>query len=277
MTTTGPGHRTASLSPVSDLPPPPPSNPNSVPPPPPDNLAPPPGYVAYQGAPTPQGTLRRVSGLKTAITVLSIIVAIGTALSAVLMGTVEDAANDFLRGDISEDDFIADYAPLLVGQSIQGIGQLGLVVVSIIWLYRVAKNVRLFGRKTTWAPLWAVFGWVLPPLFFVIPFLMVREMWKASDPDSPYGSDSWKRSGESMAVIAWFLLYGVASTVLGLVQASTVFNQGFGGDTDTLAETVTDFGGLGMLTSLVTVLAAIAWILAVREITDRHVRLTGER
>ena len=65
--------------------------------------------------------------------------------------------------------------------------------------------------------------------------------------------------------------------MLGLVQASTVFNQGFGGDTDTLAETVTDFGALGLLTSLVTVLAAIAWILAVREITDRHVRLTGER
>ncbi len=209
--------------------------------------------------------------------VLSIIVAIGTVLTALLMTTVEDAANDFLAGNISEDDFIADYTPLLAGQALQSVGQIALVVVSIVWLYRVAKNVRLFGRQTTWAPLWAVFGWVLPPVLIVIPFLMVREMWKASDPDSPYGTDSWRRSGESMTVIAWFLLYGVALSVLTVLQASALFGQGFGGDTEDLAESVTDFGGVGMLTALVTVLAAIAWILAVREITDRHVRLTGER
>ncbi len=240
-------------------------------------MTPPPGYVAYQGAPTPAGTLRRISGLRTAVIVLSIIVAAGTAISTLLTATVGDSADDFLAGNLSEDDFLADYAPVLIGQAIQGFGQFALMIVSVVWMYRVAKNVRLFGRATTWAPLWAVFGWILPPILFVIPFLMLRELWKASDPDSPYGSDSWRQSGESPIVIVWFLLYGVISAVLAVLQASTIFSQGFGGDADSLAETVDDFGALAVAGGIVTVLAAVAWALAVREISTRHIRLTGER
>lgn len=263
---------------MSDFPPPPP-DPGSTPPPPPppSGLTPPPGYVAYQGAPTPTGTLSRVLGLKKVIVILSIVTAVGSLLTAVLTSTVRGSADDFLAGRLSEDDFIADYAPVLIGQLVQSVGQFALAIVSIIWLFRVAKNVRLFGRNTTWAPIWAVFGWVLPPVLIIIPFLMVREMWKASDPESPYGTDTWKQSGESSTVIIWFVLYGVLSTVLAVLQVGTLFGQGFGGGTDSLAETVNDFGGLTVASTVVIVLAAGAWAMTVREITERHVRLTGER
>ena len=39
------------------------ATPSSMPPPPPPGLTPPPGYVAYQNAPTPTGQLKRVGGL----------------------------------------------------------------------------------------------------------------------------------------------------------------------------------------------------------------------
>lgn len=260
---------------MSDLPPPPPPAP--TPPPPPDGLTPPPGYVAYQNQPTPAGTLGRVSGLAKAVTVLTVITAVGSLITAVLTPTIQDAADDFLAGNIDEDTFISEYTPLLIGQGLQGFAQLALAVVSIIWLFRVAKNLRVFGRRTTWAPIWAVFGWILPPVLIVIPFLMVREVWKASDPSSPYGSESWKQSGESPTVIAWFALYGIGSAVLIALSATSAFGQGFGGGTSDLAETIADFGTLGYVSALVTVLAAGAWILVVRETTSRHVRLTGEQ
>ena len=58
-------------------------------------------------------------------------------------------------------------------------------------MYRIATNVRAFQRQTTWSPLFAIFGWMLPPfVLYVIPFLMLRELWKASDSEQP------RRSGE---------------------------------------------------------------------------------
>ncbi|MEL6893400.1 MAG: DUF4328 domain-containing protein [Actinomycetota bacterium] len=269
---------------MSDLPPPPtpggdaphPPSATPPPPPPPGTLTPPPGYVAFQGAPTPSGTLARVGGLRTAIVVLCAVTAAGTLLTALLTGTVNDAAEDYLAGNISDTDFIADYAPILIGQGVQSVGQLALAVITIIWLYRVAKNVRLFGRQTTWAPIWAVFGWILPPVLVIIPFLMVREVWKASDPDTPYGSDSWKSGAESPTIVAWFVVYGVILTAISVAQIGAVFGQGFGGDADTLAESVTDFGGIDLLLAFVTIVSAGLWALVVRQVTARHIRLTGE-
>ena len=75
---------------------------------------------------------------------------------------------------------------------------IALVVLSIIWLYRVPPNHRALGRALTWAPGWAIGGWFLPPLLYVIPLLVLREAWKAADPAVPPGSpDVEVRSGET--------------------------------------------------------------------------------
>lgn len=261
---------------VSDYPPPPPPSSDPVPPPP-SGLTPPPGYVAYQGQPTPTTPLGRVDGLRKAIVILTVILIVGTILTAIFTTTATDAADDFLAGNLSEDDFLADYVPALIGQGIAGIAQLALAVLSIIWLFRLAKNLRTFGRQTTWAPIWAVFGWILPPILIIIPFLMVREVWKASDPQSAYGTDSWKQSREPSSVIVWFAVYGIGSVLLLVLQAGSGIGQNFGGDTEDLAEVVSDFGTYGIASTLVTVAGAIAWIWVVRETTSRHTQLTGER
>jgi Domain of unknown function (DUF4328) len=149
-----------------------------------------------------------------------------------------------------------------------------VIVLSMIWLYRVAANHRSLGRQLTWAPGWAIGGWFLPPLLFIIPLLMLRESWKASAPDVPPGSPEWKQKGESPLIWTWFLVYSVVPIVLAILGASQFRN--FSRDTEDLAEYFDEQQGLIIASGLVTVLAAIAWGLVVREITSRHARLSGE-
>ncbi len=46
---------------------------------------------------------------------------------------------------------------------------------------------------TTFAPVFAVVGWMLPPFLYVLPFLILRELWKASDPGTPVADEGWRR------------------------------------------------------------------------------------
>ncbi len=87
---------------------------------------------------------------------------------------------------MSEDDFNEAIAPYTAVQLIVGLATIATFIVTTIWMYRLATNVRAFRRDTTWSPLFAIFGWMLPPIvLYVIPFLMLRELWKASDRDRP--------------------------------------------------------------------------------------------
>ena len=57
----------------------------------------------------------------------------------------------------------------------------------MIWMFKMAKNVRALGRQgLRYAPGWAIGGWFVPPcVLYVVPWLMFRELWKASDPEPP--------------------------------------------------------------------------------------------
>ena len=245
-------------------------------PPPPPPFAPPPGYVEY--APTNWSTgLRRVGGLAKALVIVLVIVAIGQVISVATTGSVSDAAQEYLNSDQSaaaEDEFEEDLAVNGMTSLVAGAASIAVIVLSVIWLYRVAANHRALGRQLTWAPGWAIAGWVLPPLLFIIPLLMLRESWKASAPDVPPGSQEWKQNGESPLVWIWFLLYSVVPIVLAGLGAAQLWN--FSRDTADLAEYFDEQKGLIVAQGVVTVLAAIAWGLLVREITRRHSEFSGE-
>ena len=115
---------------------------------------------------------------------------------------------------------------------------------------------------------------MLPPLLFIIPLLMLRESWKASAPDVPPGSPDWKQKGESPLVWIWFLLYSFVPIVLAILGAAQFWDVSR--EADDLAEYFDEQQGLIIAQGVVTVLAAIAWALVIREITRRHTQLTGE-
>jgi hypothetical protein len=233
--------------------------------------------MAYNTAPTPMRPLSRVKGVATATMILTGIAGLGAVVTALTTPSATDSAKDFLAGRISEDQFLDDYTTFGLTQSLQSIGTIATAVLTIIWLYRLAANVRSFGRATTWAPIWAVFGWILPPVLIVIPFLMVREVWKASDPAAPQDPHGWKQSAENPLIWVWFVVYGIVPVIIAAVSFNAAFGAGFSRDADSLAESLDDFGTIQMIGAGFTVLSAIAWIIVVRQITARHVELTNER
>ena len=247
-----------------------------APPPPPPDFAPPPGYVGYgqPGAVTPT---RRTRPLAKSIVVMTTIVAVATILTAILSASLSTDAEAYLDGRLGEDDFRDALGPLSTVQLLAGLATLATGILTMIWMYRVATNLRSLGRRTTWNPLFAVFGWFLPPLvLYIIPFLMLRELWKASDPEA-VGDERWRKSGENPALWVWFALFGILPTILVFIQASSLATDGLPNtDLEAVADGLDGFGLGGWFVALTSVVAAVTWILVVRQLTDRHARLTGE-
>lgn len=247
------------------------------PPPPPPDLAPPPGYAAFDNRPT-QAATRRIGGLGKAVVVLVVIAAVAALATALFSTAVTQDAEDFLAGDISEDDFQSAIAPLNAVQLVSVAVLLATGVLTIIWMYRMAANVRAFGRATTWHPLFAVFGWLLPPLvLYVIPFLVLRELWKASAPTEVDGGEGWKRERDNPVLWVWFVLFGIFPTIMLAVELGNLASAGLpAGDYESIAESLEDFAALDWIVTIVNIGAAITWLAFVRQLTARHVRLTGE-
>jgi hypothetical protein len=234
--------------------------------------------VGYDAHPTPMVPVSRVGGLGRAIVVLTSVVAVATVLTTLLNLGASSAASDFLAGQTSEDDFRQSLAPLTAVQTLAGVATVATAVVTIIWMFRIARNLRAFGRRTTWHPLFSIFGWLLPPFFlYVIPFLVLREQWKASDPAPDDGTESWRRSGENPVLWAWFVFYGLLPLVFFVAQIGAIANTGIGtGDLETVAESLEDIGALALLSAVSVVGAAVSWVLFVRQTTRRHTTLTNE-
>jgi hypothetical protein len=217
-----------------------------------------------------------VGGLSKAIVVLVAGIAVATIITSVMsIGVVSDA-EDFLDGEITDQTFEDAIGPLSGVQTMVSVLTVGTAVVTMIWMYRIAANLRRADRSTTWNPLFAVFGWILPPILFVIPFLMLRELWKASDLSA--GAERWRSSGENVALWAWFVVFGVLPTVVAAVQIESLASRGLpAGDLESVAEGIRDSGSIGMVSGVLNVAAAIAWILVVRQLTERHATFTGEQ
>ena len=241
-------------------------------------MTPPPGYAAYQGNPTPTTGIRRIGGLAKAVVVSVIVVAVGTVITALLSADISTDAADFLAGSISKSEFEDAIVPLTSMQMLVSVATLSTGILTIVWMFRMAHNVRAFGRVTTWSPLFAIFGWFLPPMvLYIIPFLVLRELWKASEPTGVDGSDTWKRSRDNPLLWVWFVVFGVLPAVLLAVQIGSFATGGLPtGDIEAVADSLDDFGTIGFITAILTVAAAVTWVLFVRQLTERHKRLTSE-
>jgi len=203
-------------------------------------------------------------------------IAVATVITSIMSLAVVSDAEDFLADDMTDDAFEDAIGPLSSVQTMVSALTVGTAVVTMIWMFRLAANLRRADRSTTWNPLFAVFGWILPPILFVIPFLMLRELWKASDLAA--GADRWRSSGENVALWVWFVVFGVLPTFVAAVQIESLASRGLpAGDLESVAEGIRDSGSIGVVSGLLNVAAAVAWIMVVRQLTERHTTFTGER
>ena len=234
--------------------------------------------MAYEGHPTPAAPTRRIGGLAIPIVVSTAIVAVGTLIAAFLSAVSPRTQPTSWPAASSESEFEDALVPLNSVQLLVSVATLATGVLTIIWMFRIANNVRAFGRATTWSPLFAIFGWFLPPLIlYIIPFLVLRELWKASEPTVVDGTDSWKRTPDNPLLWVWFVLFGLLPAVLFAVQIGSFAAGGVPtGDIESVAESLDEFGAVGWLTAVLIVAAAIVWMRFVRQFTQRHKRLTNE-
>lgn len=244
------------------------------PPPPQPHLAPPPGAVGYQTSPWGATRLRRTAGIAKALVILLAVVALGQIITALFIPGQVDNAEDFLAGNIDEDTFLDEQIGFSAVSLITGAVTIAIIVLSMIWLFRVASNHRDLRRQTTWAPGWAIGGWFLPPLLYIIPTLMFRELWKASDPDVPVGGD-WKSGRTSPLVWVWFVLYSLVPVILLFAQGGDTLGS-LGGSEDQLAEQLTGSQTSVVIATAVTIAGAVAFVALARALTSRHRRLIGE-
>ena len=228
---------------------------------------------AYHGA-APAPALKRTNGLGKAAMVAVGATAVATVVTALVQRTVTDEAERFLAGGVSDTDFIESIAGYALLSVLQGVGVVVSAVLVIIWMFRVARNHRTLHRGGTWGPGWAIGGWFLPPLLYVIPTLMFNELWKASDPDVPVGGD-WRSGRGTPLVPIWFVTYSVLPIVMMFFQ-SNVFS-GFGAAEEDLARQIIDDQDATLASGLVAVAGAVSFIALARALADRHQRFTGER
>lgn len=218
--------------------------------------------------------LKRIGKLGGGSQLLVGLAALFGALTVLVSQTMTDDADRFLDGDSSSEDFISAIAPYLLLSLVGGALLIGSAVVVMIWMFRIAANHRALHRGANWGPGWAIGGWFLPPLLYIIPTLMFRELWRASDPDVPIGGD-WKSGPVSPMVTLWFLTYSLVPLGLMFAQNDTVLS-GLGGSDDQLARQITGDQGPVIATTAATLVAAVAFIAFARQLTARHQRLTGE-
>lgn len=219
-------------------------------------------------------TLKRVGAIGRAAQILVAIASLAGVVAVLAGYAVRDDARRYLDGDASTSDFQTAILPYSLVGLVQGAATLAAVVLVMIWMYRLASNHRALHRDGRWGPGWAIGGWFLPPFLYVIPFLMLRELWRASDPAVAVGGE-WRRRPVSAVVTAWFVVYGPISLGVQLLTASTTFN--FSNSERALAEQIADDQTMTGLAALVGVVAGALFIAMARTITDRHRRLIGER
>lgn len=218
--------------------------------------------------------LKRVGGVTTAAIVLVAVSALVAVLTVLVGQSFSDEAETYLADGMSNTEFVEEVAPYLLLTLLQGALSIAAAVLVIIWMFRIAKNHRTLRRVGTWGPGWAIGGWFLPPLLYIIPTLMFRELWKASDPDVPVGGD-WKSGRTSPLVWVWFVLYSLIPVILLFAQGGDTFGS-LGGSEDQLAEQLTGSQTSAVIATAVTIAGAVAFIVLARALTSRHRRLIGE-
>lgn len=229
------------------------------PPPPPPSPVPaiPPGYAVAVPV------WRSLRGLKTALTWLFALVAIGAVVSvasyANRLSVINDIEHRTFGSDIvdranSSDDFVSA-ANIAIA-----VLMLAIFVCFIIWIWRAAKNNEALGRpQPRLGSGWAIGGWFIPLANLVIPVLVAQDLWRGSDASVPRGDIRWKIAPRSALVGWWWGLF-----LVSFLRGSSSSNN-----LNTFSELRTS-DTLSLIGRVFVIGAAVLAILVVRRISERQ-------
>jgi uncharacterized protein DUF4328 len=238
-------------------------------------MSPPPGYVAY-GDPGAFAGYQGIRGISKAMVVLLWIYLPLQLIGVVDLVRIGHQARQFLDGSITEQHFRDSIK--VNGGAIVGVMVVPIAVLTMIWMFRMATNLRKLGRQgQTWVPGWAVGAWFVPPcVIYAVPWLMFKELWKGSDPAVPPGDPTWKNGHVSPIVTWWWVLYGLIGTFGILVNIGNVQVIRNGETIQKRAQRLSDAVSAGVVFSVLAMVATVVYILLVRQLSQRHMQSTHE-
>ena len=173
--------------------------------------------------------------------------------------------DDLESGDFTTDIFdrVDDADDLVVGSAITfGVIVLATAVVFIVWMWRAAKNNEALGRDVArLGSAWAIAGWFIPLGNFVIPILIMQDLWRGSNANIPRGDMRWRIANRSTLVGWWW------GTLL-----LSVLRFGPGGDTDpgTDLDDLRTADLAGLFAMLFAVASSVLAVLVVRGLETRQ-------
>jgi hypothetical protein len=249
------------------------------PPPAPPPMAPPPGYVSYGGpGAAMSGNLQPIAGLTKAAVALQIAAIALGAITVVLQFGLARRADDLLGNIITERDFEDSLGVFTLFSLLAGAVSIALLVVSIIWSFRISANLTALGRQITWKSGLTVVAWLLGGCtLHIITFLMLREHWQASDSDVAPGDQSWKSRPVLGLITAWFVAV-ISGTLVGLIGGGRLISQGFnmGDDLTEVADSMRDGYLTNALGGVIGIVGGVILVMIIRQLGARHMRLTRE-
>ncbi|MGH9117226.1 MAG: DUF4328 domain-containing protein [Acidimicrobiales bacterium] len=193
-------------------------------------------------------------------------IVLGLALIAALYA--RGRVNDYAADAISDDELLAGIGVYLAASLASGLLQVGTGVVTIIWQWRLAKNTQLMHRPgLTFGPGWAIAGWLIPCVNFVVPYLQLRELWKASDWSYAAGDTEWKQAPVGPVLPMWVAAWIANSFVAVYAQLSV---PATGDDVEAVAEQFSEVITAAVPGYLIAIAAALMFLIVVQQLTERH-------
>jgi hypothetical protein len=239
-------------------------------------MSPPPGYVAYGGL--VDATFRRIGGLTKALVILSIVGIVASAVSLLVQLGLRGDARDFRDGATTIRQFADKLAPYLAATALVVTLAIATLVVQIIWVFRMAHNLRVLRRQSqSFSPGATIAINILGGCTLgILPYFMWRELWKGSDPSAPAGDATWKQRPVGQIVNSWFaaaLLTVAASIGLGLGSALTRINRG---SNQSMAKQLDSQFGIVLIAGIFGIVAAVLFVGLIRQLATRHMQSTRE-
>ena len=133
------------------------------------------------------------------------------------------------------------------------------VVVFLMWMYRASKNLQaLDAQGQRFSPRWAVGAWFIPFAHLVVPYKVIAEIWRGSDPESlSEMASNWKR-GRVPALFGWWW---------GLFLVASFVERGLAVGSD---QPSSDLLLFQLVIGALLICAGVFAILIVRRITSRQ-------
>jgi len=139
------------------------------------------------------------------------------ALGNRLLVLDDPRASGFAARAMDADAFV-DATEIVLGVSV-----LVLAPWFIAWLWRAAKNQQALRREPErLGSGWAIGGWFIPLANFVIPVLVVQDLWRGSDVAIVAGDPRWRIAERSWLVGWWWGLFLVPLFVASGTDATNV-------------------------------------------------------